>query len=379
MPEQDFYNILGVDRNASEADIKKAYRKLALKYHPDKNAGDKASEKKFKEINQAYEVLKDAKKRSQYDNFGSSSFSGGGRYNGFSGAGEGMNFSDIFSDFFSDFNNQAGGGATRQKRSQQDGSDLRYNTEVSLEEAYNGVTQEVSFSVNQKCDKCDGAGCESKGEVERCFNCSGSGKVRAQQGFFIVEKTCAKCEGLGQVIKNPCRKCHGAGRYERKKKLKIKIPSGVETGTKIRLEKEGEAGFRGGKPGDLYIFVHVRPHKFFEREASTILCHVPIKFTTATLGGTVMVPTIAGGKVELKIPAGSQNKDKFRLKNQGMSMLNSSLKGDMIVAVDIEIPVKLTSKQKELLQELDQELESNPSTIPNISKFLKKFKNFFPS
>ena len=372
MSEQDFYNILGVERNSSEGEIKKAYRKLAMKYHPDRNAGDKEAEKKFKEVNTAYEILKDPKKRNQYDNFGSSSFqNGGGHGGGFDG---GMNFSDIFSDFFSDF---SGGGTSQKRKSNQNGSDLRYNTEVTLEEAYNGTTQEVSFSVNQACDKCDGKGYAEGGKVETCSTWNGGGKVRAQQGFFIVEKPCGTCGGLGQIIKNPCNKCHGAGRYEKKKKLKVKIPPGVEDGTRIRLENEGEAGFRGGSPGDLYIFVNVQKHKFFERQGSTIHCTVPIKFTTAAIGGKVLVPTVQGGKVELSIPSGSQNNAKFRLKNKGMTMLNSSLKGDMIVAIDIEIPVKLTSKQKELIKELDTELESHPASTPNIEKFLKKFKSFF--
>lgn len=376
MSEQDFYNILGVERNASEADIKKAYRKKAMQYHPDKNAGDKKAEKKFKEINQAYEILKDPKKRNQYDNFGSSSFTGGGGSRGFGGFSEDMNFSDIFSDIFSDFRGGEAG-ASSHSRSAQGGADLRYNTEVTLEEAYNGTSQEISFSVNQKCDKCDGKGHDEKGAIESCGDCNGGGKIRAQQGFFIVEKTCGKCNGSGQVVTHPCHKCHGAGRYERKKKLKAQIPKGVETGTRIRLEGEGEAGFRGAKPGDLYIFVNVKKHKFFERDNSTIYCTVPVKFTTAAIGGKVLVPTIGGGKVELTIPAGSQNKSKFRLKNKGMTMYDSSLKGDMIVLIDIEIPIKLTSKQKELLKELDEELESYPASTPNLDKFLKKFKGFF--
>ena len=373
MSEQDLYKILGVERNASEADIKKAYRKLAMKYHPDKNPGDKASEQKFKDINKAYEILKDAKKRNQYNNFGNSGFEGfndGGQ--GFGGA----NFSDIFSDFFNDFEGGGRrGGSARQENHA--GSDLRYNVEISLEDAYDGSTEALSFTVKQACEKCDGKGYDHNGSIENCSTCNGRGKIRVQQGFFVVEQTCNVCHGSGQVIKNPCNKCSGEGRYEKKKKLNVNIPVGIESETRIRLEGEGEAGFRGAPAGDLYVFVNVKEHKFFNREGSSIYCTVPIKFTTAALGGKVVIPNINGRKVELKIPTGTQNKDKFRLKNEGMTIINSSLKGDMFVSVDIEIPVKLTDKQKELLKELDHDLESSPNSTPNFNNFVKKFKGFF--
>ena len=374
MSQTDFYATLGVSKSASESEIKKAYRKLAMQYHPDKNAGDKQAEKKFKEINAAYEVLKDAKKRQQYDNFGSSGFD---NFGGGSSAGQGfggMNFGDIFSDFFGD---NAGHSSSRKPNVKRGGADLRYNISVTLEEAYQGKVENISFTANQTCDKCEGYGSSASKTMDKCGTCHGSGRIRAQQGFFIVEQACAKCEGLGEIIKDPCNKCHGSGRYERKNKLKVNIPAGVDSGTRIRLEEQGEAGFRRGKAGDLYIFVNVEEHKFFVRQGSSINCTVPIKFTTAAIGGKILVPTISGSNVELKIPAGSQNKSKFRLKNEGMKIVNSSLKGDMFVAIDIEIPVKLTAKQKELLQELDQELENNPAATPNLENFLKKFKSFF--
>jgi molecular chaperone DnaJ len=377
MSEQDLYKTLGVEKGASEAEIKKAYRKLAMKYHPDKNSGNKAAEQKFKEINKAYEILKDPKKRHQYNNFGNSGFEGfnnasGGARGGFGGA----NFSDIFSDFFNDFEGSSQS-STSHRQPEKTGSDLRYNVEVSLEDAYDGATESISFSVKQSCEKCSGRGYDSGGGVETCGTCNGYGKVRAQQGFFVVEQTCNSCQGIGKIVRNPCSKCHGEGRYERKKKLNVNIPAGIESGTRIRLEGEGEAGFRGAAAGDLYVFVNVKEHKFFNRDSSSINCTVPIKFTTAALGGNIVIPNINGKKVDLKIPAGTQNKDKFRLKNEGMTIINSSLKGDMFVAVDIEIPVKMTDKQKELLKELDQDLQSSPNSTPNFNNFINKFKNFF--
>ena len=374
MSSKDLYEILGVSRNASESEIKKAYRKLAMKYHPDKNPGDKSAEQKFKEASKAYEILSDSDKKNRYDNFGTTDDQQGGGSSGFDGFGGGMNFGDIFGDFFSDFSSQ---GQSSAKQKKQSGADLRYNTEITLEEAYNGTVQEISFPVNQKCDKCTGSGSASGEKLQTCSGCGGSGKVRAQQGFFIVEKSCTKCHGMGEIISNPCTKCHGEGRVEKKKKLKVNIPKGVDTGTRIRLENEGEAGFRGASSGDLYIFVNVGKHKFFERESSNISCSVPIRFTTAAIGGKILIPTISGGTVELKISPGTQNKAKFRLKNEGMSILNSSLKGDMFVSVDIEIPVKLNTKQKELLEELDKELENSPNSTPKIDNFIKKFKSFF--
>lgn len=368
----DFYNILGVSKTASEAEIKKAYRKLAMQYHPDKNPGNKEAEKKFKEANQAYEILKDPQKRSQYDNFGttdSNNFGSGGFNSGGFGSG-GMNFSDIFSDFFSEV-----GGRSSSSRNNVDnsGSDLRYNIEISLEEAFKGSNKEISFAVNQECHKCAATGSASKAKPSICGSCSGSGRVRAQQGFFVVEQSCNQCRGTGQTIKDPCSKCHGSGRLNQNKKLKVKIPAGVDNGTRIRLENEGEAGLRGAKSGDLYIFVSIKKHKFFTREGSSIQCAIPIKFTTAALGGTVNIPTISGQKLELKIPRATQHGNKFRLKNEGMPIINSALKGDMYITTHIEIPEKLTDKQKSLLAELDEDLELSP----NAKGVFDKFKDFF--
>ncbi len=381
----DLYKVLGLQKGASDDEIKKAYRKLAMKHHPDRNPGNKEAEKKFKEASAAYEVLKDPKKRQNYDQFGSADGGfGAGGFGGGAGSGAGggygdfggMNFSDIFSDFFSEAGSGRGGAANRQTQSNA-GSDLRYNIEVSLKDAYTGTTQEIVFDVKQTCQTCDGTGSADKAKPIRCSACNGTGRIRAQQGFFVVEQTCGKCRGTGEVVENPCKKCYGTGRVEKEKKLKVKIPPGVETGTRIRLENEGEDGLRGGPAGDLYIFVNVLKDRFFERESSNIKCKVPIKFTTAALGGTVKVPTISGETVSLKIPSGTQNGEKFRLKNQGMSILDSDLKGDMYVNIQIDVPVKLNGKQKELLNELDEELKLAPSHSPTMDGFVKKFKDLF--
>jgi len=374
MSGSDYYNVLGIDKGASEGDIKKAYRKLAMQYHPDKNPGDKASEAKFKEVSQAYEILKNSEKRSNYDNYGSrdgkpAGFGGGG--GGFENSGD-MNFNDIFSDFFSEAGGRGGGGS-RAKKADNGGSDLRYNIEIPLEDAFHGSTQEISFSVNQSCTKCDSTGSSKGTRAQKCGSCRGSGRVRAQQGFFVVEQTCANCKGSGEVIPDPCSKCFGSGRHDKNKKLQVKIPKGVDNGTRIRLEGEGEAGIRGGRTGDLYIFVNILTHKFFERDGSSIKCEVPIKFTTAILGGSVEIPTIANEKVELKIPAGTQSGSTFRLKNEGLPIMSSALKGDMYIKVNIEIPDKLSSKQKELLKELDEDLTLSPKA----ESVFNKFKDFF--
>jgi molecular chaperone DnaJ len=379
MADKDLYKTLGLQKGASEAEIKKAYRKLAMQYHPDRNSGDKQAETKFKEISRAYEVLKDPGKKQQYDTYGSTSGGGnrGGGSQGFEGFDDGgfssSNFSDIFSEFFGE---RAGGGASARQTSTR-GMDLRYNLDISLEDAYAGKEQSITFSVAQSCDKCKGSGSADGSKPISCNVCAGHGKVRAQQGFFIVEKTCHNCDGTGEIVKDKCKGCSGSGRINKKKTLQIKIPAGVEDGSKIRLEGQGEAGVRGGNDGDLYIFVAIQYHKFFRREGNAIHCKVPIKFTTAALGGKVDMPTISGKKVELKIPAGTQSEAKFRLREHGMPVVNSRLKGDMFVQVVVEIPVKLTSKEKQLLQDLDSELENNPNATPETDSFFSKFKDIF--
>jgi molecular chaperone DnaJ len=382
MAGKDFYNTLGISRQANEKDIKSAYRKLAMKFHPDRNPGDKSAEKKFKEVNEAYEILKDPSKRSQFDNFGSAAFEqgGGGRgAGGFGGGASGfgdfsdMNFGDIFSDFFGDSAGESRG-QTRRKTA---GADLRYNMSLKLEDVYDSVEKEISFSAKVNCGSCNGAGGEKGAKPSSCGTCSGRGKVRSQQGFFIVEKTCHNCGGTGEIIANPCRKCRGEGRVDEKRKLNVKIPAGVETGTKIRLESEGEAGLRGAANGDLYIFVVVQDHEFFIRDSSDLLCKVPVLFTTAAIGGKVEIPTIAGKKVELKIPSGTQAADKFRLSGNGMPILNSGRKGDMYVEVAIEVPVNLNAKQKDLMQQLEEEIKNSPDAMPETNDFFKRFKSFF--
>ena len=377
MSSPDLYKILGVEKNISQDELKKAYRKLAVKYHPDKNKGDAESEKKFKEISASYDILKDPQKRQEYDHYGSAGsgsggFGGGGSSRGGGGGGfGGMDFSDIFSDFF---NESGGRGGSQQRHSSKiAGSDLRYNLEISLEESYKGIEKQISFTAAQKCGGCKGTGASAGAKAESCGSCRGSGKVRMQQGFFVVEQTCSSCKGMGEVIKNPCRDCYGEGRVEENKRLKVKIPKGVDNGTKIKLRSEGEYGYRGGSAGDLYVFITVKTHKLFQRSRGDITCEAPIRITTAALGGKITVPTISGEKVELKIPSGTQNGAKFRLKNQGMTILNSDLKGDMYVKVGVEVPKKLNPKQKELFQELDKELELSPQS----QNFFDKIKDIF--
>ena len=379
----DFYDLLGVGKDASESDIKKAYRKLAMKYHPDRNPGDKEAETKFKEVSSAYDTLKDPGKRKQYDTFGSAGMGSGGGgspfddfasgFGGGSGGFSGSSFSDIFNDFFGEASGRQRGSSTQSNQ----GADLRYNLEISLTEAFKGCNKEITFSCADSCHHCDGTGSANKKAAETCSSCNGTGKIRMQQGFFIVEKTCTTCRGSGKIIPDPCRYCSGSGRIEKQKRLKVKIPKGVEEGNKIKLENEGEVGFRGGRSGDLYIFINIKEDEFFKRQGSSIHCMIPINFTTAALGGKIHVPTISGSKIELKIPNGTQNNAKFKLKNEGMTVFNSSYKGDMFVEVHVEIPVKLNDKQKQLLKELDKEFLDSPNSTPKLDKFVKKFKGLF--
>ena len=383
----DFYTLLGVAKGANDDELKKAYRKLAMQYHPDRNAGNATAEKKFKAINEAYDVLKDPQKRAAYDRFGHDAFTNNGMGNASNGGGGGApgfefsgSFSDIFEDLFSEFTGgrkrQAGGGASAQQSGGARGSDLRYNLDISLEDAFRGKQQTIKVTTSGQCDSCNGSGAEKGSQPETCNVCAGRGVVRAQQGFFTVERACGTCSGTGKVIKNPCRPCAGSGRVRRDKSLSVTIPAGVEEGTRIRLAGEGEAGFRGGSPGDLYIFLGIKPHRIFRRDGANIACNVPLKFSTAALGGHIEVPTIDGGRVKVTIPEGTQSGHQFRLKGKGMSVLHSQAKGDMYIEVAVETPVNLSKKQKDLLRDFDANT-GGKSTSPAVENFFSKVKDFW--
>lgn len=381
MSKRDYYEILGVGKKATGEEIKKAYRKLAMQHHPDRNPGNKEAEGKFKEATEAYEVLKDDQKRGAYDNYGHQAFGQGGQGGGGAQGGgfEGFDFNDIFSNFSDIFGDFGGGGARGQKKrsSSSRGSDVRYNLEISLEEAFRGVAEKISFTIPVVCDSCHGDGAEGGEKPVDCPTCRGSGKVRAQQGFFIVERTCGSCGGAGQIIKNPCKKCNGQGRVNKEKTLSVQIPAGVEDGNRIRLSGEGEAGVRGGGAGDLYVYISIRRNEFFARKGDDIHFDMPLKFTTAALGGNVEIPTIDGAKASLKIPEGCQSGDVLRLKSKGMSVINSGgRRGDMFVKVHIETPVKLSAKERELLVELDA-LMVRKGGNPKSEGFFKKVTDFF--
>lgn len=374
----DYYDILGCKKNASADELKKSYRKLAMKYHPDRNPCDEEAERKFKEISAAYDILKDEKKRQIYDQYGEAGLNGGGNQGGFGGGGFDFNsgFSDIFEDLFSGF---GGGGQSSGRRSSAEqskrGADLRYNLEISLEEAYNGDNIQIEIPKHIKCDSCDGCGSEDKSEKLTCPTCNGMGKVRMQQGFFMIERSCSQCSGSGTIIKNPCKKCNGSGRVNGKKKLSIKIPRGVEEDTRIRLTGEGEAGIHNAGDGDLYVFISLKDHDLFVRDRADLHCEVPIKMTTAALGGEIIVPAIDGTKAKIKIPAGTQQGQKFRLKNKGMTKVGTNnIIGDMYVHAKIEIPVNLSKKQKTLLRELEDNIED--SCTPESKGFFDKVKEF---
>lgn len=380
MSKRDYYDVLGVARNASADEIKKAYRKKAKELHPDRNSDNPKAEAEFKEAGEAYEVLKDADKKAAYDRFGHAAFEGGmgggGRPGGGGHPGQqgdfASAFSDVFDDLFGDFMGGQRGGRQRAAR----GADLRYNLRVSLEEAFNGLQKTITVPTSVQCGSCHGSGAEGGAEPTTCPTCSGMGKVRAQQGFFTVERTCPTCSGLGQTIKNPCKTCHGAGRVEKERALSVNIPKGVETGTRIRLAGEGEAGMRGGPPGDLYIFIEVAPHKIFEREATDLHCRVPVSMSAAALGGDIEVPTIDGGRSRVKIPAGSQSGRQMRLRGKGMPALRGTGAGDMFIELAVETPVNLTSKQKELLREFEALSEDNN---PESKSFFSSVKGFWDS
>ncbi|HEV2548791.1 MAG TPA: molecular chaperone DnaJ [Stellaceae bacterium] len=371
MAKQDFYELLGVSKSASADDLKKAYRKLAMQYHPDRNPGDKAAEQKFKDISEAYDVLKDDQKRAAYDRYGHAAFEGARGGGGPGDFGFATGFADIFDEMFGEFM-----GGRRGQGANARGNDLRYNLEITLEEAFKGKQTTVRVPTMAMCEACGGTGAETGSKPVSCPTCYGNGRVRAQQGFFTIERTCPSCHGAGRVIENPCRKCGGQGRLRKEKTLSVSIPAGVEDGTRIRLAGEGEAGLRGGAPGDLYIFLAVKPHRFFQRDAANIHCRVPISMPTAALGGSIEVPTIDGGRAKVNVPAGTQSGHQFRLRNRGMSVLRSASRGDMYVQVTVETPVHLTKRQQELLREFEKAGDSR-TTHPESEGFFAKVREFF--
>jgi molecular chaperone DnaJ len=370
MAKRCYYEVLGVERGATDTDLKGAYRKLAMKLHPDKNPGDTDCEVRFKEVAEAYEVLKDGDKRAAYDRFGHAAFEQGG------GHGFGADFASTFADIFDDFFGM-GGGARRGGRGsgRERGADLRYNMELSLEEAYGGKNAQIRIPTSVVCEPCSGSGAQSGTKPKTCSTCGGQGKIRHAQGFFTLERTCPSCQGRGQVIENPCTACGGLGRVTRERALSVNIPPGVEDGTRIRLAGEGEAGVRGGPPGDLYIFLSISAHVFFQRDGADLHCRAPISMATAALGGEFEAPTIDGGKTRVKIPEGTQSGRRFRLQAKGMPVLRSKQVGDMYVQVVVETPQNLTKRQRELLAEF-QKLSSN-ETNPESAGFFGRVKEFF--
>ncbi len=376
MSKRDYYEVLDAPKNASADDLKKAYRKLAMQYHPDRNQGDKTAEQKFKEINEAYDCLKDEQKRAAYDRFGHAAFEGGGGRPGAGGGAGGFDFgggfADIFDEMFGEFMGRGGRGGQTNNR----GNDLRYNLEISLEDAFKGSATQVRVPTSVMCDPCGGSGAEAGSSPTTCGTCNGAGKVRAQQGFFTIERSCPTCNGAGRVIKDPCRHCGGQGRVRKEKTLQVSIPAGVEDGTRIRLAGEGEAGLRGGTPGDLYIFLSIAAHRFFQRDGANLHCRVPIPMTTAALGGTIEVPTIDGSRAKVNVPAGTQTGHQFRLKGKGMSVLRSPARGDMYINVMVETPVNLTKRQQDLLREFEREAAENGHN-PESEGFFAKVKEFF--
>ena len=376
MAKRDFYEILGVARNAGDLDLKSAYRRLAKDFHPDRNAGDKEAERKFKEVNEAYEALKDPQKRAAYDQFGHAAFEGGrGGAQGF-GPDFASSMSDIFDDLFGEFmGGRRGAGPQRARGGKERGADLRYNLEITLAEAYSGKTAQVRVPASVTCETCDGSGAKTGTKPKTCGTCGGNGKVRASQGFFTIERTCPACHGRGETIDDPCPTCQGAGRLVKERTLSVNIPSGVEDGTRIRLAGEGEAGLRGGPAGDLYIFLGIKPHEFFQRDGADVFCKVPISMTTAALGGQIEVPTLEGTSTRVKVPDGTESGKQFRLKGKGMPVLRSKVTGDMYIQVDVETPKNLTRKQRELLEEFEK--LSHKETSPESSGFFTRVKDFF--
>jgi molecular chaperone DnaJ len=379
MAKRDYYEVLGVPRDADEETLKKAYRKLAMKWHPDRNQGDKNAEAKFKEVNEAYDVLKDPEKRAAYDRFGHAAFEPGGPGPGAGGFAGGSPFGSAFEDIFEEMFGRFGGGGRPRGAASGRGADLRTQVEISLEEAFAGTRKTIRIPTWVRCEACNGTGAEGGASVGivTCGTCGGAGRIRTQQGFFLIERTCPTCNGSGRIIKNPCTVCHGAGRVQRERTLNVTIPPGVEDGTRIRLAGEGEAGLRGAPAGDLYVDVAVKPHPIFRRDGANIYIRVPLRMTQAALGGHVEVPTIDGGRARVTIPPGTQTGDQFRLRGKGFSVLRSGARGDMYVQVSVETPRNLTPKQRELLEQFEAEAAKSGRSSPESEGFFAKVKEFW--
>jgi molecular chaperone DnaJ len=371
MSKRDYYEVLGVAKTASDGEMKVAFRKLAMQYHPDRNPGNKEAELQFKELNEAYQVLSDGQKRAAYDRFGHAAFSGGGG----GAAGFGNEFGDFMSDIFDNFfgGAQQGGGRGRGSGRER-GADLRYNLEISLEEAFTGKTETVRIPTSIACEVCAGTGAKAGSKPRQCPTCGGYGRVRAAQGFFAIERTCVTCGGRGEVIDDPCTACSGAGRVTRERTLSVNVPAGVDDGLRIRLAGEGEAGLRGGPAGDLYIFLAMKPHPLFQRDGADLFCRAPISMVKAALGGEIGVPTIDGGTAQVKVPAGTQTNRQFRLRGKGMPVLRSRDVGDLHIQVFVETPQNLSKRQKELLAEFEG--ASSEENSPESAGFFSRIKDF---
>jgi molecular chaperone DnaJ len=374
MAKRCYYDVLGVTRGSRDSEIKAAFRRLAKECHPDRCNGDPHAERRFKEVNEAYEALKDPQRRAAYDRFGHAAFEpglGGGGPHGF-GADFSASMSAMFDDLFGEFMGQR---RPRQRSGRERGSDLRYNMEITLGEAFLGKTAQIRVPTSVTCESCSGGGAKAGTSPTTCRVCGGAGKVRASQGFFTIERTCPTCQGRGQTIETPCPSCTGTGRVTRERTLSVTIPAGVEDGTRIRLAGEGEAGLRGGPPGDLYIFLSIKPHEFFQRDGADLFCRVPIAMTTAALGGQIEVPTIDGGRTRVKIPEGTESGKQFRLKDKGMPVLRSRQQGDLYIQVEVETPKNLSRKQRDLLKAFED--ASSASTSPASTGFFARVKDFF--
>ena len=375
MSKRDYYEVLGVNKSSKKEEIKKAYRKLALKFHPDKNKGDKAAEEKFKEASEAYHVLSDEKRKANYDQFGHSAFQGGGQ-GGFGNFDFSSSFSDIFEDVFGDFGDFGfGSGRSRRSRTIYRGSDLRYDVSIGLDDAFAGTEKNISYTTYKKCKTCSGNGAKPGSKPTSCSYCNGQGKVRSSQGFFTIQQTCPECSGEGEKISNPCSSCSGIGKIQSNETVSVKIPKGVDDGTRIRLAGKGEAGTKGGANGDLYLFISVESHNIFRRSEENLYYELPISIADAALGTTVEVPSIDGGRTKIKIPSGTQSGKQLRLKGKGMPILRRNITGDLYIRIITEVPTSLTKKQKELLVEF-KSLEDTKSN-PLIKSFFEKAKKFW--